>query len=380
MKDPIIKWVNFLFVSIFVILVAVAIVSIRNVQRSIASNDWVNHTHSVISEIDYIRSSVNAGDASLCAYFVTANNRDLTACRMAYSSMKEHLDIAKALTQSETNQSLAMTQLEDLLAKRVDLVRGLVNTSQNEGMEAARKKITDDAGGDNLANINNTASKIIESQKLLLQARDKASFLQAQTTRWTVMTGLAINFLLLILVAVLIRDDISARQKATTALEEANAILETKVQERTAELAKTNENLKAENLERHWANQSLEHQLRYSQLIINSINELIFVLTKTKNISRINPAVVHITGFASTELINSPLSRVVRLVEQDAGSPGETHDVIERALKEGRDLQDLSAAILDKEGRIIPASMSLFPLRDDNKVVGGVVTVRPKAS
>jgi hypothetical protein len=43
--------------------------------------------------------------------------------------------------------------------------------------------------------------------------------------------------------------------------------------------------------ERRWASRALEHQLRYNQLIIDSIGELVFVLTKVLKISRVNPIV-----------------------------------------------------------------------------------------
>jgi len=76
-----------------------------------------------------------------------------------------------------------------------------------------------------------------------------------------------------------------------------NRLLERKVQEDAADLAAANERLSIENLERCWINQALEHQLRYDRLIVNSINDLVFVLTKTMNISRINPAVVHLSGW-----------------------------------------------------------------------------------
>jgi PAS domain S-box-containing protein len=180
------------------------------------------------------------------------------------------------------------------------------------------------------------------------------------------MTGLGLNFVLLGFTAFLIRDDIRARNLAKNALEDANAKLEAKVAERTAELAAANEILIAENLERQWGNKALEHQLRYSNLIINSINDLVFVLTKSLNITRINPAVSEQTGLESKDLITSPLSRVIRAAQQQLG----------QALRDGRELQGLPVELLSKEGRAVPYRLSLFPLRDRDKVVGGVVTLR----
>ena len=146
------------------------------------------------------------------------------------------------------------------------------------------------------------------------------------------------------------------------------------MRERTAELASTNDRLTAENLERRWGNQALEHQLRYNDLIVNSLSDLVFVLTKATNVSRVNPAVVHLTGLETSQLINQPLARFVRL----ASTGGETPliDPIPRALKEGHDLRDLRGFIEDKRGRKTPVRFTLFPLRDRDKVVGGVVILQ----
>jgi len=130
--------------------------------------------------------------------------------------------------------------------------------------------------------------------------------------------------------------------------------------------------LKAQRLERRWAAQSLEHQLRYNQLIIDSIGELVFVLTKALNISRVNPAVLRDTGYTEVDLIKSALGRWVRL----APTAGLATDLLLTALKEGRSLHDLPALLLREDGTETSALLTLVPLRDNNRVVGGVVTLR----
>ena len=167
-------------------------------------------------------------------------------------------------------------------------------------------------------------------------------------------------------------DGQSARDGAASALRAANNQLEAKVRERTAELVSTNELLTAENLERSWANQGLEHQLNYNNLIINSINDLVLVLTKATNISRVNPAVVRVTGFEPHELINRPFASLAQLTH---GGTAPMVDPIAQAMRDGRDLRDQGAKIQDKLGRRITVDVALFPLRDRDKVVGGVVII-----
>jgi len=152
-----------------------------------------------------------------------------------------------------------------------------------------------------------------------------------------------------------------------------NRALELQVREQAASLAIANAKLTGEVLERRWVNQALEHQLRYAQLIIDSISDAVIVLTKALHMSRINPAVVHLTGFEATGLVNEPLSRLVR----PEGDEGRMADPLGQALKEGRDVRDLPAVMWDRTGRAISVRLTLFPLRDRDKVVGGVAILRP---
>ena len=372
MKDNLVKWVIASFLVVLAILVVVAIVSVRNIQRSIATSDWVNHTQAIILETDAILSSLRAGDAALMTFLLTDNARDRTSYQTAYKEMvEEHLKVAQALTRNEPGLSQQVAALETAVSNHIDMARQTIKLRQDGGAEAVRKRLAADADVETIKTIEHYVAQIKADARRQLVERDKASHLAAQTTGWTVRTGLGINFALLALMTVFIRDDIAARQKAAKALEEANAQLEVKVQERTAELAQANQTLREENLQRRWGNQALEHQLRYSQLIINSINDLVFVISKASNITRINPAVVNTTGFQATEVIGQPLARVLTLPKA-----GEDGDPITIAMRQGRDLRDTAANLVNKSGRTRPIQFSLYPLRDKDKVVGAVVTVR----
>ena len=375
MNDNIVKRVVAVFLVMLGILVVVTAVTVRNIRRAMASSDWVNHTHAVITEADAILSSLHEGNAALRTYLLTGDARDQTACREAYAETLEHFEAANALTRAETTQNQMVKQLEPLLSKCVELTQAAIKARQDAGPEGIRKVLEADAGGRTFRDIRRAIEKLNGEAKRLLQDRDKASYLQAQTTRWTVLTGVGLDFLLLVFAAWLVRDDIGARRRAATALQEANEQLERKVKERTAELAGANQSLKAENLERRWTIQAMEHQLRYGQLIIDCISDLIFVLTKAQNITRINPAVVHLTGWEATELISQPFARVVRFAPEAADTP--KYAPIAQALKEGRDLRDWPAFVVHKDGRTIPVQFNLFPLRDGDKVVAGVVTLKP---
>jgi CHASE3 domain sensor protein len=374
-KDQTIRRVLAFFLLISAVLIAVAITAVRNISRSAASSDWVNHTHAVILEAEALRSTLFEGDGAMRTSVMTGDARDQAACREAIASVAEHLEVTKALTRNEPAQSLQVRGLESLVNRRIDFLRQVLAARESGGAEAARVLLAADAGGEAMREVQRTIEKLKSDEMALLAERDTAAYAQAQSTRWTVWLGVALDVILLGILGWLIQDDIAARRRVTATLHEANAQLETRVRERTADLAAVNTRLSTENLERQWTNQALEHQLRYNQLIVNSITDLVFVLTKAMNVSRVNPAVVHLTGFEPADLISQPLSRVLRLAAGPGGAEAPMLDPIAQALKEGHDLRDLPALLTDKRGRQIAVRLTLFPLRDGNKVVGGVATL-----
>ena len=376
MNDKIIRRLVALFVVIATVLLVVALVAVRNINRAEASSDWVNQTHAVIIELGEIRSSFHASDAALRTFAMTGNERDEAACHEALSRIAEHVEVVKALTRSDLGQAHQVAHIEALATARTALTREVQTARKAGPAEAVLSLLAADTATGVLAEVRRMVEKLKLEQMALLANRDGAAYLQAQTTRWTVWTGVVLNFLLLGVTAWLVVDDIAARRRAAATLQQANEQLDSKVRDRTAELAAANEQLTAENLERRWAAQALEHQLRYNELIVNSISDLVLVLTKVQNISRINPAVGHLTGWESTQLVNRSLSGLVRLTEVPRPLTPEAGDPIALALKEGRDLRDVPAVISDRLNREIPVRFTLFPLRDRDRVVGGVAILR----
>ena len=374
--DPTFRRVLVFFLLIIAVLVAVVVVSIRNLNRSIATSDWVNHTHAVIAEANAIVAGLDTAEGSLRTFLLTGDNRDHAAYRDAYSALAEHVDVARALTRQEPSTAEQFARIESLLQDRADFARSLVRAKQSGSAEALQKLLATDADRTGVSDIRRLMQRLTLDQTNLLTTRDRAAFQQAETTRWTVITGLILDLMLLAGAAWLIRDDLAARRRAAAILAEANEQLEAKVRERTAELEAKNEALIAQNLEDRWAHQALEHQLRYNQLIINSIADLVLVVTKLVNVSRINPAVTYLTGFDSAELIDVPLSRVVRLAPGAPAAASPVADPIARALQDGRDLRDQPAIITGKTGREVAVHFNLYPLRDRDKVVGGVVILQ----
>jgi PAS domain S-box-containing protein len=365
--DRFLRRVLAFFLVISVILTAVAVIAVRNIGRTMATSDWVNHTHAAILEAQSLHSSLHGGDAALRTYLLTGEPRDQAAAREAFAEMLEHLEVLRALLKDDAAARPEIAEIARLTTARSDFASTLMQRRGTPG-ETPATLVAADIGAATTAEISRRLERIKSQQMGLLAERDTASYLQAQTTRWTVWAGVFLDVLLLAGVAWVIRDDLDARRRVVTTLETANRDLDAKVRERTAELVAANDQLTIENLERRWANQALEHQHRYDELIINSVNNLVLVLTKVLNISRLNPAVLEQTGFTASELINKPFAALVELTD-DARAGRIAH-----ALKTGHELRT-TGRLQRKSSGTVPVKVAVYPLRDGDKVVGGVVTL-----
>lgn len=352
-------------------LVGVAIFAVRNIDRAAVNSDWVNHTHAVIIESQGLLNQLSAGDTSVRAFLLTGDPRDQAAVRTAFARAQEHLEMLQALVRSEPVRSDEMTELARLTTARVEFATGLVSRRASQA-EGPSELLAADMNSGISAEIQRRVERLKERQMALLAKRDTASYLQAQRTRWVVWAGVILDVLLLGGVVWLIRHDLETSRRAMAALEAANRDLDLKVIERTAELSASNDRLISENIERQWTSQALEHQLRYDRLILDSINDLVLVLTKAMNISRANPATLLVTGFAAPELINLPLDSILELQPERPGEPAPRADLMAHALKAGREVHAVGLLRRREVGRVA-VRVTLCPLRDADKVVGGIV-------
>ncbi len=378
--DPTLRRVLIFFALILAVLVFVVVASLHNLNRSVATNDWVNHTHALITELDALQPTLVAAEGELSKYLLTSDPRDHEAYQDKFSELGERVDVTTALTADSPPEKEQFAPIAAILARRAELASRIARLKKAGDAAALQQLLAENAERRDLRELARRIEKFRETQTGLLTARDRASFIQNQTTRWTVLSGVLLDFLLLCAAAWLIRYDLAARRLANRLLQQSNAELEDRVRERTAELSATNVQLVAQNLEDRWSKQAIEHQNRYNVLIIDSITDAVFVVTKLLNISRLNPAAIHLTGFEPVELIDKPLARILQPSPRPGDFAQSDFDPLVRTLKDGHELRDRPAIVTTKSGQSIPVRLSVNPLRDRDKVVGGVIVLHTLAS
>ncbi len=372
MKDQVLRRIYACFLAICVIIGLAALAALRNITQATATADWVNHTHATIYELDRVVGSVVTGDGAARTFLWTGDARELVVARGEFGELGDHVEAVKALTRDDAAVSAQVGALGTLAEHHAAAMLTLVAAQSGKSRAEAEALLRSDPEGEILRQIKRRAAQIRAGQFELLDQRDRAAYHQAQTTRWVVGTGVALDLVLLMAVAWLIRDDIATRRRLAETLQSANELLEAKVRERTQELVTANRQLSVENRERQWAAQSLEHQLRYHQIVLNATSDLVFVITKMLTITRVNPAVNLQTGWAEEEILGRPLTE---LVQPENGAP-EGDAAINLALRSGRELHGVPARLINRHGASVATHFMLLPLRDNDKVVGGVVLLQ----
>jgi PAS domain S-box-containing protein len=160
--------------------------------------------------------------------------------------------------------------------------------------------------------------------------------------------------------------DLTERRRHEEALRQARDELELRVRQRTTELAKANNELRAEVARRRKAQAALEHLSRQNQLILQAAGEGILGLHRAGNITFVNPAAAHLSGWAAEDLIGKPWHETIyppapNAAPADAGA--------EAAVVRVED-----ALFHRKDGFWFSAQFIRAPLREGGTVVGAVVT------
>jgi PAS domain S-box-containing protein len=168
--------------------------------------------------------------------------------------------------------------------------------------------------------------------------------------------------------------EITARRAAEDALQRANAELELRVRQRTADLATANEALRAEVAVRERAETELRTQREQLRVTLQCIGDAVITTDDRGRVASLNPAAESLTGWALGEAVGAPLAAVFKIVNEQTRHPVESPDG--RALAEGGVVGLADHTILiARDGTERPIDDSAAPIRDAAGTTLGVVLI-----
>jgi PAS domain S-box-containing protein len=150
-------------------------------------------------------------------------------------------------------------------------------------------------------------------------------------------------------------------------LQQLNAQLEQRVQQRTEELALSNDFLREEIAERQRTEAALRHTNQTLQSLIAASPRAIFTLDLTERVKIWNPAAERMFGWTEAEVIERPNP----IISQDVSE----YEAIKQSLLQGITPPSLEIRRQKKDGSPIDIVFSAAPLTDSSNKINGIVAV-----
>jgi len=161
--------------------------------------------------------------------------------------------------------------------------------------------------------------------------------------------------------------DITALKKAQAALQDARDELEKRVEERTHDLAKANEELRNEIAERRVVQDALRQSEELFRTIVETVPSLIVISDAQGNTVYVGPNCEEITGYTQEELLSG-----IRWWVHEDDMPRALR-AFNRAVREGIGNRYFEYKAVRKNGELWHASSSWEPMRGENGNVEGIL-------
>ncbi len=300
-EERILQWAEWKVRAGFALALAVLIViggmSYFSLIRVHEDRVWVDHTYQAIASLRQVLSAIAEAEASVRGYIVTGREEFLDPYQEATNGMRTDLASLRSLAADNRVQQGRLDALEPLVAERLFLLQQTVELRRREGFGAAQQKVASGQGERIHDRIRGILAEMEASEQSLLQERVARSHHAGTVARVAIIAGITLAFALVAVALFVISGDFAGSRRAHAALREARDQLETRVRERTAELAKANE-----------AARSSEARLAG---IIDSAMDAIITVDEQQRIVLFNPAAEKMFGHPAAEVMGQSLDQFI---------------------------------------------------------------------
>ena len=198
-------------------LIIIGVSSYSSVQRLMATNGWVDHSHKVIDRIEDLQTSVMQIQSSQRGYTMTVNERLLVPYETGLAAQAADYAELRELTKDKKEQQDHLDAIKPWIDRRLSLARdqiSLVRTGRRQEALAAMIAAAAKQDGDQFVHISQAMEDL---ERDLLKQRAADAEATAHSTFVTITLGVTLAFLALLTVALLITRSISRPLAGLTA-------------------------------------------------------------------------------------------------------------------------------------------------------------------
>jgi PAS domain S-box-containing protein len=287
--------VRFGFALAAAALVCAGVLTYVSVLRYREDATLVEHTHQVLNALSELMASITSAESSQRGYLITGGQIYMQPYQSAAQTAQDQLHLLHQLTSDNAAQQQALNALEPLVAARLSLLQGGVETRRTDGFQAA-ESLVDTTQGKNLQDgIHALVGTMQNEENRLMLERQTSAQQSSVMTRTAIVTGSMLALSLLAIALFYVGQDFARSRRAEEDLVRARDHLETRVKERTEDVIKSGVALRA----------GEERMAR----VIDSAMDAILSIDENQIITMFNPAAERMFSCPSRDAIGSPLER-----------------------------------------------------------------------
>ena len=224
-----------------------AILSAYVTSRHGEAISWVSHTKDVLVEIDDVLNTIISAESSQRGFLLTGQDAYLKRFERNTARANTQIDELRAATIDNAVQTKNVDLLRAQAAKRLALMQKVLAVRHGRGALPGEAAAEMSEGAAIMGDIRRTVRAMRAEENRLLLQRAAAEHESRRDVAACITTGVLLNFLLLVWVYRSTQKYQLTRDLAEFEVRQLNAKLEQRVQERTAELAAANEQLRRSN-------------------------------------------------------------------------------------------------------------------------------------
>ncbi|HSH98402.1 MAG: CHASE3 domain-containing protein [Methylophilaceae bacterium] len=203
----------------FVLLIVISVISYSRTSQFLLSSRWVDHTYTVLSQINLLFSELKDAETSQRGFLLTNDEKFLEPYNKAVSNLPETIQRLKTLTKDNFDQQDDIALFEELANRKLLFLEQAINMQRQYAWKGNDDILNTLQGGkktmDELRM--NIQRMTLREEKLLDQRAELEKSHAVSTERWIFFGNLAAILLILISFCLLrqqIKERINAQRRA----------------------------------------------------------------------------------------------------------------------------------------------------------------------
>jgi PAS domain S-box-containing protein len=278
-----------------VVLVVLGLFSYRSVVQSRAEAQLVSHTHEVLNSLSTMLSDISMAESDLRGYLLSGREEFQQSFDAEAQQSHEQLGHLRLLTRDNPTQQANLDSLESFVNERLSFMQSRMQLRRDQGLPAVQALGPSEKGRVLQEKIRHSVTEMQDLENRLLLERQRRADSSSLKTEIAIGIGALLALALLAMAVFIVRRDFERGRSEEKDLRVARENLEVRVQERTAELMKSGEALRA-------------GEERLSR-IIDSAMDAIITVDEEQRITLFNPAAEAMFKCPVTDAIGTPLER-----------------------------------------------------------------------